>query len=204
MKISRLTILCFLASVVMAVICYPSMPDTMAVHWGINGEPDGFAPKLVGVAFVPIMMVVLFLASRYREQSYQKFASSKDAIMHTLMVALLVIHGLIIGYGYGYMVNMATAATLILGVLFITMGNFMPRFRHNYMIGIRTPWTLASEEVWKKTHQLGSRVFFIGGLLIVLTSFLPAPLHFIVLLFLIVATILVTMGSSYYYAKRRK
>lgn len=204
MKITPMTTLCFLASIAMAIICYPSMPDQMAIHWGVNGEPDGFAPKIVGVSFVPVMMVLIFLSSHYRKQSYQKFQSSMDAIWNTLMVALLVIHGLIIAYGYGYMVNMATAATLILGMLFITMGNFMPRFRHNYLIGIRTPWTLASEKVWKMTHKLASRVFFIGGLLIVLTVFLPSPAHFIVLLLIIAATILAAIWSSFYYAKRRK
>ncbi|MFC8689450.1 SdpI family protein [Brevibacillus porteri] len=55
------------------------------------------------------------------------------------------------------------------------------RFRHNYLIGIRTPWSLASEEVWKNTHLLSSRVFFIGGILIMLTSFLPTNIHYVLI-----------------------
>ncbi|MED1724519.1 SdpI family protein [Brevibacillus parabrevis] len=202
MKISGLTILFFLISVAMGLICYPSMPDKMTIHWGMNGEPNGFAPKLLGVSFVPIMMVVIFVSSLWRKQNYRKFESSKDAILNTLMFALLVIHGLIIAYGYGYMVNISIFVTLILGVLFITMGNFMPRFRHNYLIGIRTPWALGSEQVWKMTHHFGSRAFFLGGILIVLTAFLPQPIHSFALLLVVVATIVITIGSSYYFAKK--
>ncbi|MGG4441968.1 SdpI family protein [Brevibacillus fortis] len=202
MNKSNLSMLFFFISVVLGVICYPSMPDQMVIHWGPNGEPNGFAPKLVGVSFIPVVMLFIFVAVRSQKQYYQKFQSSHDTILNTLMIVLLVIHGVIIAYGYGYMLNIGIFVTLILGILFVTIGNFMPRFRHNYLIGIRTPWTLASEEVWKNTHLLSSRVFFIGGILIMLTSFLPTTIHYILLLIITLVTILISIGSSHYYYKK--
>ncbi|CAI8728932.1 SdpI family protein [Brevibacillus sp. BC25] len=202
MNKSNLSILFFFISVVLGVICYPSMPDQMVIHWGPNGEPNGFAPKLVGVSFIPVVMLFIFVAVRSQKQYYQKFQSSHDTILNTLMIVLLVIHGVIIAYGYGYMLNIGIFVTLILGILFVTIGNFMPRFRHNYLIGIRTPWSLASEEVWKNTHLLSSRVFFIGGILIMLTSFLPTTIHYVLMLIIVLVTILISFGSSHYYYKR--
>ncbi|TQK63969.1 putative membrane protein [Brevibacillus sp. AG162] len=202
MNKSNLSILFFFISVVLGVICYPSMPDQMVIHWGPNGEPNGFAPKLVGVSFIPVVMLFIFVAVRRQKQYYQKFQSSHDTILHTLMIVLLVIHSMIIAYGYGYMLNIGIFVTLILGILFVTIGNFMPRFRHNYLIGIRTPWSLASEEVWKNTHLLSSRVFFIGGILIMLTSFLPTTIHYVLMLLIVLVTILISIGSSHYYYKR--
>lgn len=202
MNKSNLSILFFFISVVLGVICYPSMPDQMVIHWGPNGEPNGFAPKLVGVTFIPVVMLFLFVAVRSQKQYYKKFQSSHDTILHTLMIVLLVIHSVIIAYGYGYMLNIGIFVTLILGILFVTIGNFMPRFRHNYLIGIRTPWSLASEEVWKNTHLLSSRVFFIGGILIMLTSFLPTTIHYILMLIIVLVTILISIGSSRYYYKK--
>jgi uncharacterized membrane protein len=202
MNKSNVSILFFFISVILGVICYPSMPDQMVIHWGPNGEPNGFAPKLVGVSFIPVVMLFIFVAVRSQKQYYQKFQSSHDTILNTLMIVLLVIHGVIIAYGYGYMLNIGIFVTLILGILFVTIGNFMPRFRHNYLIGIRTPWTLASEEVWKNTHLLSSRVFFIGGILIMLTSFLPTTIHYILMLIIVLVTILISIGSSHYYYKK--
>ncbi|WJQ84441.1 SdpI family protein [Brevibacillus brevis] len=202
MNKSNLSILFFFISVVLGVICYPSMPDQMVIHWGPNGEPNGFAPKLVGITFIPVVMLFLFVAVRSQRQYYKKFQSSHDTILHTLMIVLLVIHSVIIAYGYGYMLNIGIFVTLILGILFVTIGNFMPRFRHNYLIGIRTPWSLASEEVWKNTHLLSSRVFFIGGILIMLTSFLPTTIHYILMLIIVLVTILISIGSSRYYYKK--
>ncbi len=202
MNKSNLSILFFVISVILGVICYPSMPDQMVIHWGPNGEPNGFAPKLVGVSFIPVVMLFLFVAIRSQKQYYQKFQSSHETILNTLMIVLLVIHGVIIAYGYGYMLNIGIFVTLILGILFVTIGNFMPRFRHNYLIGIRTPWTLACEEVWKNTHLLSARVFFIGGILIMLTSFLPTTIHYILMLIIVLVTILISIGSSRYYYKK--
>ncbi|MED1918800.1 SdpI family protein [Bacillus thuringiensis] len=202
MNKSNLSILFFFISVVLGVICYPSMPDQMVIHWGPNGEPNGFAPKFVGVSFIPVVMLFIFVAVRSQKQYYQKFQSSHDTILNTLMIVLLVIHSVIIAYGYGYMLNIGIFVTLILGILFVTIGNFMPRFRHNYLIGIRTPWSLASEEVWKNTHLLSSRVFFIGGILIMLTSFLPTTIHYVLMLIIVLVTILISFGSSHYYYKR--
>ncbi|MBG9940943.1 SdpI family protein [Brevibacillus formosus] len=202
MNKSNLSLLFFVISVVLSAICYPSMPDQMVIHWGPNGEPNGFAPKLVGVSFIPVVMLFLFVAVRSQKQYYQRFQSSHDTILHTLMIVLLVIHSVIIAYGYGYMLNIGIFVTLILGILFVTIGNFMPRFRHNYLIGIRTPWSLACEEVWKNTHLLSGRVFFIGGILIMLTSFLPTTIHYILMLIIVLVTILISIGSSHYYYKK--
>ena len=75
--------------------------------------------------------------------------------------------------GLGYNVPMSYIVPVIVGLIFIIIGNYLQRVRSNYFMGIRTPWTLSNETVWKKTHRLSGKLFFIGGLLILVSAFLP-------------------------------
>ncbi|MNI76151.1 Immunity protein SdpI [compost metagenome] len=94
--------------------------------------------------------------------------------------------------------NFAAGKTAIaaLGLLFIVLGNYMPQIRHNYFMGIRTPWTLADPEVWRKTHRLSGFMWMIGGVLILLAAFIPAALSIgMIIAALVIATLIPTFYS---------
>jgi uncharacterized membrane protein len=106
-------------------------------------------------------------------------------------------HISIIFNGLGYHVNMDWIANIGLGLLFIILGNYMPKVKTNYFIGIRTPWTLANETVWTRTHRFGGKVFFISGIIILVSAFAPSSIRAVLLIASIVCIAVVPMVYSY-------
>jgi uncharacterized membrane protein len=105
-----------------------------------------------------------------RGSNYAKFGGTFEGIIVSIMLFMLGIHIMILRAGLGYPVAMQRVVPLGIGVLFVVMGNLLPRARPNWFVGIRTPWTLSSDRVWEKTHRLGGRLFVSGGILIVLAA----------------------------------
>ena len=105
----------------------------------------------------------------------------------------------------GYNINISTYIPLLVGLLFIIIGNYMGKIKMNWFMGIRTPWTLSSEETWNKTHQLGGKLFMISGLLIAIQVFLPEkyalPIFILAIANILIGTI---FGSYLIYLKTKK
>ncbi|MGG2197433.1 SdpI family protein [Paenibacillus validus] len=198
------------ASIVAGIVLYPSRPDLMPIHWGVDGQPDNYAHKAVALFLVPGILIVVHSLLTYlpkldpKKENYGKFQSSVNVIRNVIMIGLLVLHAFTIAYGYGFTFNMNYVALPFAGIVFIVLGNYMPRFKTNYFMGVRTPWTLASEEVWRKTHYLSGRVFVAGGVLLLLGVFLPDAVKFGFFIGLIALTTIVPyLGSYMYYRKSR-
>ena len=92
--------------------------------------------------------------------------------MFVVLMGALHLMTLSAAIGYEF-IKVDNGVKLIIAVLFTVIGNLMPKFKHNYFIGIKTPWTLASEEVWFATHRLGGKLWFYGGLIMIIFSFIP-------------------------------
>jgi uncharacterized membrane protein len=208
-RMKNLMPLCIIAAAVISgVICYPSLPDQMVTHWGIDGEPDGYSSKLTALAFTPILMIILVGIFRVvpktdpKKDNHTTNSGSVQVVENTILLMLLAIHGHIIATGYGYVFPIEKFISILLGVVFIIFGFVMPRLKQNFMIGIRTPWTLSDEEVWRRTHHFGGWVFAIGGFLLVVTAFLPQSNHVFSLIGILIAIVLITVISSYYFYKK--
>lgn len=102
----------------------------------------------------------------------------------------------------GYEVSIDKIIPSIVGILFIVIGNYMPKIKSNYFYGIKTPWTLSSDTSWRKTHRLGGKVFIISGFIIILSSFLlPGNLKVAAVMSAVFAAVIVPLVGSYFYAK---
>lgn len=153
-----------------AVIVYPHLPEQVPGHWNIHGEIDAYYPKSFGAFFPPLMaiglyvlMVVLPLADPKRD-NYVRFTGAYTFIRWALVLFTVVLFIATILVALGYEVNIGLVVKAIVSILFLIIGNFMGQFRHNYFVGIKTPWTLASEEVWQSTHRLGAKIWVAGSL----------------------------------------
>lgn len=183
-------------ALIISVAVYGRMPDQVPVHWNVRGEVDGYAPKALALFLLPAVMLIVWLFIRIapvidpKRATLKKNVGEIDTINFFMMLILLGIHVATIIYGMGYEFDMSIIAELIAGVLFVVIGNFLPRFRHNYFFGIRTPWTLADEEVWRKSNQIGGKMFFFGGLIVILSVFLPRQW----MTFILFATLFVCAG----------
>lgn len=154
------------------LLAYPAMPQTVPVHWGIDGRPDGWGGKAetLAMAALPLLvMLVMFAAPRLdpKGRNYGRFrgvylgATAAIALFTAAVswLAPLAALGIVPDGG----APMATAVLGAVSVLMIALGNYMPRIKPNYTFGIRLPWTLASEENWRATHRFAGPVYMAAG-----------------------------------------
>lgn len=166
-------------AVALSVWAYPQLPPTVATHWSLNGTPDNFSSRAWAIAIIPIVLVVMTGLFNVlpkidpRHANYAKFLSTYWLFANSIIVFMLVVHALILASGLGYPVKIGRLMPVGVGLLFVILGNYLTRVEPNWFIGIRTPWTLSSDTVWRKTHRTGGWLMVIGGMLIAACALLP-------------------------------
>ncbi|AKM84634.1 MAG: hypothetical protein VE98_C0001G0177 [candidate division Kazan bacterium GW2011_GWA1_50_15] len=191
---------------------YPLLPDRVPSHWGITGQVDGWTSRLGHVIGVPGMMLalyLLFLALPYIEPRRNHFIQSWGfyTLIRNFMMAFFAVLFAITTYSgvTGVPVAIGVIVPVIVGVLFILIGNYLGQVRSNFFMGIRTPWTLSSEDNWHKTHRLGSYMFVLGGVLFLSAPFLPVPWNFYLpMTGIVLATVIPILMSYIWFAKSRR
>lgn len=195
----------------MAIYFYPQFPNTIPTHYNLYGEADGFGSKnmIFLEAALPLIFWVLYVfIPKIDPKSklvlmggkYQYFSTGTIAII-TALSTFMILSAL----NKRFTINVV-AINLILAAFFLLMGNYMSALKPNYFIGIRTPWTLESEYVWKKTHVLGGKLFFVLGFLLILfacfNSLKPYSTH--ILIASIIGITIITGIYSYWLFKKEK
>jgi uncharacterized membrane protein len=201
-------IIIFLLIIAITILAYPHLPEEIATHWNLDGKPNGFSSRFEGVSIIPLITLALYILMLVapsldpRKENYLKFLKAYRLIKLGLFLFLLGIQLLVIVFNLGYNVNIGKITTLGLGILFALLGIYLPQIKHNYFIGIKTPWTLANEKVWHETHRLGGKLFLISGILIMLSVFLPDKPRFWLLMILLIGSSLIAMVYSYFLFKK--
>jgi uncharacterized membrane protein len=172
-------------AVIAGALLWNQLPEQMASHWNTNDQVDGYMPKFWGVFLMPLVtlgMLALFIVLPNMDPLKANIAQFRGAfnLFIVLIVAfMLYIHGLTLAWSLGYQDFKMSAAMLpFLGILFIFIGYLLRQAKRNFFIGIRTPWTLSSDMVWDKTHQLGSILFMVSGALAFVGSFIGGMMAF--------------------------
>jgi uncharacterized membrane protein len=182
---SMITLVLIALALLAGAVLWNQLPDQMASHWNVNDEVDGTIPKFWGVSLMPLItlgILVLFLVLPEMDPLKANIAQFRESfnLFIVLMVAfMLYIHGLTLAWSLGYKDFKMSAAMLpFMGLLFIAIGAMLRKARRNFFIGIRTPWTLSSDSVWDKTHQLGSILFMLSGVLAIIGGFIGGTTAF--------------------------
>jgi len=168
-----------IALLVLSFYFYPGLPDTVASHFNSRGVPDGYMPKpqfflLFGGLIAGLYLLLTFIPLidpfwRKIQPRYGIFLMMRDlAMLFFLFMFVLAIVGARTG------ALPVQALNIGFGLLFVLLGNWLPKLPRNFFFGIRTPWTLASEEVWKKSHILGGWLFVAGGIALIILSLFGA------------------------------
>ncbi len=190
------------------ILAFPKLPEQMPIHWDVNGEANGFASKLNAMFSTLGIMVILYLSMAFlpkvdpRKTNYKYFSKSYNIMLNAILGVLFVINILMLANAMGYDVPIGSIGPVVVGIIFMILGNYLPQVRSNFFIGIRTPWTLSSDEVWKKTHRAASKIFFFGGLVMILATFAPVNWKVPVLFTVIALTIVAPYIYSYLLFKR--
>lgn len=178
MKKNLLLIILILISFAATFLVYADLPAEIPRHWNLKGEVDGYWAKeyIFFTAILPLLIYVMMLVVPKIDPKKKSYEMHKKAYGITVLgttLFMIAIHWVTVYVSLGNRVNMNLIINLGVGILFIVLGNYMGQIRHNYFFGIRNPWTLASEEVWTKTHRVGRYAFVLLGIIFIISAFLP-------------------------------
>ncbi len=193
--------LIMLAPVVFMLLVWDRLPAELPSHWNIRGEVDGYSPvwvlPLVNLGIYVLMLVLPKLDPR--KKNYDIFSSSYYKIRLGLTIFFSLIMALSIAVGLG--ADLPVPRLILIGVslLIAFLGNYLGTVRPNWFLGVRTPWTLDNEEVWRKTHLLAGRFWFWGGLMgISMTLLLPMQVLGVLLIVLLLILTLTPVVYSFF------
>ena len=159
-----------------AVVVYPHLPERVPIHWNFQGQVDGYGSRAFGAFFAPLLCVGIYLLMLFlplidpKRQNYARFAGAYRLLRWGMVLFFSGLYLVTLLVSLGYLLDVGALVKAGVGMLLMLIGNFMGQFRHNYFVGIRTPWTLASEEVWDRTHRLSARLWVAAGLLLIALS----------------------------------
>ena len=187
-----------------SALMYSRLPDRIPTHWDEVGRINGYTSREWGVWLMPVVLLAIAIivprlpAIDPRRDNYEKFRPSYDLVVNAIMTLIAILHVATLGAGAGWPVRMERVTPLLVGALFVVIGNVMPRARPNWLFGIRTPWTLSNDRVWERTHRLGGLLFVIAGLLLVVSALaLPASTLPVLIVGVIVAAIVPVIYSYF-------
>lgn len=183
------------------------LPAQMATHWGMDGAADGWSSRASAVFTMPIFIFLLHwlcMVLTMRDPKNQKQSGKILGIVFWICPAVSIFSGwLTYSSALGTSRNPNTLICLLIGVMFVAFGNYLPKCRQNSTIGIKVKWTLEREENWNATHRFGSRLWVIGGLLLMLCALLPEALATYATLIILLPLAALPIAYSYWYSKNK-
>ena len=207
MKQSKSSILLTVVSLLLSLTVFSSLPEQIPAHCNVHGTVDRFAPKLTVFIFPGIIFLITILFQFMRRtdpnsDNYDKFQREYHRYTFVIGLVFFAVQIMTIAAAFRMDFNVNLIFCLGIGSLFIFIGNLLPKTKHNYFIGIRTPWTLADEQNWFRTHRLAGKIWVLGGLIVALTAL--APESFQVPVFLTILAVMVVTPFVYSYTEFRK
>lgn len=157
------------------VYIWNQLPEQVPMHWNFKGDIDRYGEKtelILIPILLPLLVYITFLVipkidpKKKLNKMGNKLKSLK--FLTTTLMSILALFIIYIAKNQSF--ANSNYIVLLIGVLYIILGNYFKTIQANYFIGIRTPWTLESETVWKKTHRLGGKMWFVGGLIVIVSS----------------------------------
>jgi len=183
-------------------LIYPALPFRIPSHWNFHGQIDHYSGKGF-VFFTALLPALLSLLAIFlpkidpRRDSYQKHQKAFDIFMSFFTLFLIALHWVTILAAFKIYTNVRDFVVISLGILFAVIGNYLGQIYPNYTFGIKTPWTLANDLVWTKTHRLGRILFIVDGILFILTGISGNPYGMAVAFGILIVSIVYLFIYSY-------
>lgn len=192
---------------IFGIVFWNELPEQMITHWGIDGNPDGWSNRYFAVFALPTFILIIhwlcILCTTIDPKNKNQNNKVFSIVIWLTPIVSLTANGAVYAVSFGKEFSPYLITNLLIGVTFVVIGNYLPKCKQNYTIGIRVKWTLESEENWNATHRFGGKLWVIGGLLIMLCMFLPEFGFIWVLFASILVLVLLPVIYSYRYYKKQ-
>lgn len=166
-KMLILTSVITLLPIFIGLLLWRQLPASVATHFGVDNQPDGYCSKAFAVFGLPVMMLFFHLICIVATNIDPKRKNISKKVFHVVMwicpVISLVNCNILYVYNLGYKLNIGFVCGLFVGILYLILGNFIPKVKPNYSIGFRIPWALNDSDNWYHTHRFGGKCMVIGG-----------------------------------------
>lgn len=186
------------------------LPERIASHWDASGQVNGYASKFWGLFLMPMVLAVMFLIFILiprvdpKKENIEKFRKYFDRFLILIFLFFFYIFGLTIYWNLGHVFDMTIALLPALAILFYNVGVLISKAEPNWSIGIRTPWTLSNETVWRKTHQLGGKLMKISAVLALVAMFCGKYAFFIGIVPIILSSFFAVIYSYFLFKRMEK
>lgn len=206
LKTLIITTIVTLLPILVGLILWDKLPDKIATHFNAQGVADGFSSKAFAVFGLPVLLAVLHWVCVIGTNADPKQKNHSDKMLTIVLwicpAISLLLSSLCYTYSMGISVDITLVTILLIGVMFIIVGNYLPKCKQNYTIGIKISWTLNDEENWNYTHRISGKLWVAGGVIILLTAVFRQVWIFAIITALMVIIPLVL--SYLFYRKKNK
>ena len=166
-----------LLPILVGLFYWNQLPDTMATHFDMEGTPNGWSSKWFAVIGIPGFLTLVHLLCTLLTETDPRRHKYPEKMMKLVYwicpVVSWICAGATISYELGYeFISMPKFASLFMGILFVIIGNYLPKVKQNYYMGIKLPWTYSDEENWNRTHRMAGKLWVAGGIILLLNFFL--------------------------------
>lgn len=199
--------LVILLPIVFGLLCWNKLPEEMTTHWGTSGQADGWMNKSASVFLLPVILLAIhwlcFWASCKLPGGNEQNPKMLKIVLWIIPLISLVANGTIYAVAFGKEINPVFFIFPLMGVLFIVIGNYLPKNKRNISAGIKVKWALQNEENWYSTHRFASKVYVIGGFFLLACMFLPTAAALWAGGIALLALVLIPVIYSYLYYKKQ-
>lgn len=201
-----ITSLITLLPLILGLILWPKLPDTMPTHFGFDGEANGWSSKVTAVVGIPLFILIIqwiCVFAVLNDPKNQKIGNKVVNLVFWIcpLCSLICCFGAY-SYSLGWNINVTDYVMFLLGAIFIIIGNYLPKCRQNYTVGIKLPWTLDDEENWNHTHRLAGKLWIAGGLVMIVNVFLR--INWITFAVIVLMTVIPAVYSAVYHIRHRE
>lgn len=197
-----------LLPILFGLAVWDKLPEQMVSHWGGDGVADGYANKAFMVLFLPLILLAFhWLCLLLTSLDKRSKAQNRKIVTLTFFIVpviSLAVNGMIYATTLGSVEDAVVLIPVLLGLLFIVLGNYMPKTTRNRTFGIKIKWTMGNDENWQKTHRLGGILSFVGGIIVLITALLPFEIIVAVMFAVVAAVVIVPTIYSYTLYRKHK
>ena len=206
-KLLTLTSIVILLPILWGLIIWSQLPNQIPIHFNLAGQANNYQSKPLAVFGLPLFLLlvhlfVIFVIGRDPKNQTMNEKMGKVIYWLTPIVSLSVFY-LIYSKALGSTTNPSIFASALLGLIFVMMGNYMPKLKVNHTVGIRLPWTLQSEDNWHKTHRLAGKLWVLGGLILLFEAGLQFAIPYVMGI-VILAIVFIPVVYSYQLSRKNR